>query len=157
MVVPNVHVTRLVTAQRNGTTVVTAVLVSQGGVEQAIQVPEDGVVIIALGTIESTRLALISFPHLSNANLIGQNMMAHLRSNLTIRIPRSALPAGLPTALASSALFVKGKFQHGPNDVGYFHLQITASGLDKPSTELGSRVVQEDSRGRSDRRIAPDE
>ena len=142
MVVPNVHVTRLVTAQRNGTTVVTAVLVSQGGVEQAIQVPEDGVVIIALGTIESTRLALISFPNLSNANLIGQNMMAHLRSNLTIRIPRSALPAGLPTALASSALFVKGKFQHGANDVGYFHLQITASGLDKPSTDSEAELFK---------------
>src|SRR4029453_15643645 len=99
-------------------------------------------VIIALGTIESTRLVLISFPNLPNANLIGQNMMAHLRSNLTIRIPRAALPGGLPTALASSALFVKGKFQHGPNDFGYFHLQITASGLDKPSTDSESELFK---------------
>ena len=72
--------------------------------------PDDGVVIIALGTIESTRLALISFPNLPNISLIGQNLIAHLRSNLTIRIPRAALPPGLPAALASSALFVKGKF-----------------------------------------------
>ena len=142
MVVPDVHVTRLVTAQRNGTTVVTAVLVKQFGVEQIDPVPEDGVVIIALGTIESTRLALISFPNLPNANLIGQNLMAHLRSNLTIRIPRSALPAGLPTALASSALFVKGKFQHAANDVGYFHLQITASGLDKPTTDSEAELFK---------------
>src|SRR5262249_46231582 len=88
MVVPDVHVTRLVTAQRGGATVVTAVLLKQFGVEQAVPVPDDGIVVIALGTIESTRLALISFPNLPNTNLIGQNLMAHLRSNLTIRIPR---------------------------------------------------------------------
>src|SRR5262245_14672970 len=142
MVVPDVHVTRLVTGQRNDQTVVTAVLLKKLGVEQSVPVPEDGVVIIALGTIESTRLTLTSFPNLPNTNLMGQNLMAHLRSNLTIRIPRSALPAGLPTALASSALFVKGKFQHAPNDFGYFHLQITASGLDKPSTDSESELFK---------------
>jgi hypothetical protein len=142
MVVPDVHVTRLVTAQRNGTTVVTAVLLKQFGVEQSVPVPEDGVVIIALGTIESTRLALISFPNLPNAQLIGQNLIAHLRSNLTIRIPRAALPANLPAALASSALFVKGKFQHAANDFGYFHLQITASGLDKPTTDSEAELFK---------------
>jgi len=142
MVVPDVHVTRLVTAQRGGTTVVTAVLLKQFGVEQAVPVPDDGIVIIALGTIESTRLALISFPNLPNTNLIGQNLMAHLRSNLTIRIPRSALPAGLPNALAASALFVKGKYQHAAKDFGYFHLQITASGLDKPTTDSEAELFK---------------
>jgi hypothetical protein len=142
MIVPDVHVTRLVTAQRNGTTVVTAVLLKQFGIEQSVPVPDDGVVIIALGTIESTRLALISFPNLPNAGLIGQNLMAHLRSNLTIRIPRSALPPGMPAALAASALFVKGKFQHAPNDFGYFHLQITASGLDKPTTDSEAELFK---------------
>jgi choline dehydrogenase-like flavoprotein len=142
MIVPDVHVTRLVTVQRNGTTVVTAVLLKQFGIEQSVPVPDDGVVIIALGTIESTRLALISFPNLPNTGLIGQNLMAHLRSNLTIRIPRSALPPGMPAALASSALFVKGKFQHAPNDFGYFHLQITASGLDKPTTDSEAELFK---------------
>jgi choline dehydrogenase-like flavoprotein len=142
MVVPDVHITRLVSAQRNGTTVVTAVLLKQFGVEQSVPVPDDGIVIVALGTIESTRLALISFPNLPNTALIGQNLMAHLRSNLTIRIPRSALPAGLPTALAASALFVKGKFQHAANDFGYFHLQITASGLDKPTTDSEAELFK---------------
>ena len=142
MVVPDAHVTRLVTAQRNGTTVVTAVLLKQFGNERTVPVPDDGVVIIALGTIESTRLALISFPNLPNTGLIGQNLMAHLRSNLTIRIPRSALPSGLPAALASSALFVKGKFQHAANDFGYFHLQITASGLDKPNTDSEAELFK---------------
>jgi len=142
MVVPDVHVTRLVTGQRNGATVVTAVLLKQFGVEQSVPVPEDGAVIIALGTIESTRLALISFPNLPNTALIGQNLIAHLRSNLTVRIPRASLPAGLPTALASSALFVKGKFEHAPNDFGYFHLQITASGLDKPTTDSEAELFK---------------
>jgi len=142
MVVPDVHVTRLVTAQRNGTTVVAGVLLKQFGNEQFVPVPDDGVVVIALGTIESTRLALTSFPDLSNVQLIGQNLIAHLRSNLTIRIPRSALPAGLPNALASSALFVKGKFKHAANDFGYFHLQITASGLDKPTTDSEAELFK---------------
>ncbi len=142
MIVTDVHVTRLVTAQRNGATVVTAVLLKQFGVEQSVPVPDDGVVIIALGTIESTRLALTSFPSVPNTNLIGQNLLAHLRSNLTIRIPRSALPPGLPAALESSALFVKGKFKHGPNDFGYFHLQITASGLDRPSTDSEAELFK---------------
>jgi hypothetical protein len=142
MIVPDVHVTRLVTTQRNGTTVVTAVLLKHFGIEQTVPVPEDGVVIIALGTIESTRLALISFPNLPNTNLIGQNLIAHLRSNLTIRIPRAALPPGLPAALASSALFVKGKFERAPGDFGYFHLQITASGLDKPTTDSEAELFK---------------
>lgn len=142
MIVPDVHVTRLVTGQRNGATVVTQVLLKQFGEEQSISVPEDGVVIVALGTIESSRLALTSFPNLPNTNLIGQNLMAHLRSNLTIRIPRSALPPGLSADLESSALFVKGQFEHGPNDFGYFHLQITASGLDKPSTDSEAELFK---------------
>jgi choline dehydrogenase-like flavoprotein len=142
MVVPDVHVTRLVTTQRNGTTVVSAVLLKQFGVEHSVPVPDDGIVVIALGTIESTRLALISFPNLPNTNLIGQNLMAHLRSNLTIRIPRSSLPADLPAALAASALFVKSRYQQAANDFSYFHLQITASGLDKPTTDSEAELFK---------------
>jgi len=142
MIVPDVHVTRLVTTQRNGTTFVTAVLLKQFGIEQAVPVPDDAVVIIALGTIESTRLALTSFPNLPNTNLIGQNLIAHLRSNLTIRIPRASLPPGLPAALATSALFVKGKADRAPGDFGFFHLQITASGLDKPTTDSEAELFK---------------
>jgi len=142
MIVPDAHVTRLVTTQRNGATAVTEVLVKQFGVEQSVPVPEDGVVIIALGTIESSRLALTSFPLLPTTPLMGQNLMAHLRSNLTIRIPRASLPAGLAAALQSSALFVKGKFQQAPNDFSYFHLQITASGLDKPTTDSEAELFK---------------
>ena len=82
-------------------------------------VPAGGVVVIALGTIESTRLALRSFPNTNG--LIGCNLMAHLRSNFTMRIPRRSL--GIPSdRLFASSLFVKGKSPHG-----HFHLQITAA------------------------------
>jgi choline dehydrogenase-like flavoprotein len=84
-----------------------------------LTVPANGAVVIALGTIESARLALRSFP---NANgLIGRNLMAHLRSNFTMRLPRRSLGVP-PDRLYASALFVKGKSPHG-----HCHLQITAS------------------------------
>src|SRR5439155_19374941 len=44
-----------------------------------------GRVFLALGTIENTRMVLNTVPE---KNLIGRNLMAHLRSNLTFRVPR---------------------------------------------------------------------
>ena len=60
-------------------------------------------------TVESARQAKVSFdrPH------IGTNLMAHLRSDYTIRIPRGSL--GIPAAtkdLQASALFLKGRHKH---------------------------------------------
>lgn len=87
-----------------------------------IPVLPTSIVILGLGTIESTRLALLSFP---NANgLMGKNMIGHLRSNTTFRFPRAAMGLPLPTDLEASALFVKGRT---PN--GHFHFQITACGV----------------------------
>ena len=93
-----------------------------------------GAVVIGLGTIESTRIALNTFQESLSwraAQRMGKNLMAHLRSNITIRVPVSALthlPAATSNALQASALFVKGKtvIEGVPH---YFHLQITASGL----------------------------
>jgi choline dehydrogenase-like flavoprotein len=124
MVVPNCHVIRLATQGGR----VTEVLTNQGSV------------IIALGTIESIRLALLSFQGIPNYNLIGKNLMAHLRSNYDIRVPREALqhlPVGVEE-LQASALFVKGRFARSDGSVGHFHQQITASGLgfiDDPNSE----------------------
>ena len=72
MIVPVAHVTHLVTAQKNGTIVVTQCCLNSLGVEQSPSVPERGVVIVALDTIQGSRLALISFPNLPNANLIAK-------------------------------------------------------------------------------------
>src|SRR5438128_1416881 len=94
-------------------------------------------VIIALGTIESALLALLSLQGEPNSHLVGRNLIAHLRSNLTIRIPREALATLDPNvkALQASALFVKGRHRHGDGTTGHFHLQITASGLGALGTD----------------------
>lgn len=132
MVVPKCHVNRLIPTQDgNGDCKIAAIETNLG----TITVPPDGKVIVALGTIESTRLVKASFENMLPTDVLGRmgkNFMAHLRSNLDIRIPRAAL-ASLPAAaktLQASALFVKGRHQYaGTNRFGHFHLQITASGL----------------------------
>src|SRR5262249_47436756 len=74
MIVPHCHVIRL----RTGGIRVTQVDTNFG----PIPVPPGGKVILAMATIESTRLALLSFQGTPGYNLIGQNLIAHLRSNL---------------------------------------------------------------------------
>jgi hypothetical protein len=127
MLVPNCRVIRLITDVAAGKAHITGVLTVQGFVPLAAH----GVVILALGTIENVRVALLSFGGISNYGLIGTNLMAHLRSNLTVRIPATAL-THLPSTekdLQQSALFVKGRhdFQGAGGGRGYFHQQITAS------------------------------
>ncbi|HEX7979736.1 MAG TPA: family 16 glycoside hydrolase [Gemmatimonadaceae bacterium] len=131
MVVPNAKVIRLERNVDGDGRRITRVVTNQG----VVDVPANGRVYLAAGTVESTRLALLSLP---NANgRIGRNLMAHLRSNLTIRIPRKSLEAidpSLPKELAVSAMFVKGLFRHGDGSQGHFHVQITASGVGKLET-----------------------
>ncbi len=107
-----------------------------------ISVRPNAIVIIALGTIESTRLALNSFGN--PRGLIGRNLMAHLRSNTTIRLPRGSFP-GLPDELQASALFLKGRTP----DNRHFHLQITACGvrgdISESELELNKKIPDIDS------------
>lgn len=126
MVAPHCNVSRLITQNSGGLLKVVGVETNQGSVPLA----DGGAVVIALGTIESTRLALNSFQGIQNYGLIGRNLMAHLRSNVDIRVPRDAIK-NLPAAireLQTSALFVKGRAKVNGKQ-RYFHLQITASGL----------------------------
>lgn len=74
-------------------------------------------VILAASAIESTRLALHSFP----SSLMGRNLMAHVRSDFTVRIRRSALPS-VPEHVQTAALLIRGA---APS--GRFHVQVTAS------------------------------
>jgi choline dehydrogenase-like flavoprotein len=142
MIVPRCHVIQLQTENVvvNGQMLknVHTVLTDQG----PISVPQGGVVIVALGTIESTRLALLSFSDVANANQLGRNLMAHLRSNVTIRIPRSSLPGNLPQELMASALFVKGRHRFADNSFGHFHLQITAAGLGNLGTDSEAELFK---------------
>ena len=140
MVVPGTHVQELITTtQPDGWVRVTGVRAEHRGQSFEIPLaanPEGGesVVVIALGTIESTRLALTTFQESLSwraAQRMGRNLMAHLRSNLNIRVRREALDVLTPADLKSlqvSALFVKGKATVRGTD-RYFHLQITATGL----------------------------
>ena len=140
MIVPNCHVQELITqTQPDNWVQVVGVRVWQNG--SSVDIPlapprgaRQSAVVIALGTIETTRLALTTFQQSlagRAAQRMGTNLIAHLRSNLTIRVPRAAIAANLPPtlipSLQCSALFVKGKAPNGRT----FHFQITAAGLGK--------------------------
>lgn len=148
MIVPFCHVSRLTTVREGVEWRVTGVETNQG----FIPLPPHGRVVISLGTIESTRLALNSFGdiHPDAVARIGRNLMVHLRSNLDIRLPRTAIPGltAAPGGLQASALFVKGRheFKDASNQVigvGHFHLQISASGGQRDvgsETELFKKI-----------------
>jgi len=89
------------------------------------------IVIIAGNTINSTRLALNSFPRPSqlapNGELMGRNLMSHVRGNFVWRVTRKALGiAATDDTLRTAALHVQGSTQtsQGP---GQFHFQFYAA------------------------------
>jgi choline dehydrogenase-like flavoprotein len=121
--VPNAHVTRIHTAGGAASSIDVVV----NGALQSLPVSANCAVILALGTIESTRLALVSFPTSPGnpaGELMGRNLMAHWRSNTFVRIKRTAFDPGntLPQAVQTGALLVRGSTPQGK-----FHLQVTAS------------------------------
>src|SRR3954469_18554405 len=130
MVLPDTHVLTLRTvATAAGGWRVTGIDTSRGPIDLA----PGGAVVIALGTIENARLALALFDAtgLPTLSLIGKNLIAHLRSNLVIRVPRSAISGLSPAVneLQTAALFLKGRATRSNGDlIGHFHLQISASG-----------------------------
>src|SRR5207248_11266338 len=140
--VPRCHVIRLNTINDSGGQRITEIVTERG----PIPVSPDTKVIIGLGTVESTRLALLSF---GSDGKIGTNLMAHLRSNIDIRVPRAALSTlpAVAKALEASALFVKGKHQFkkadgSPDGFGHFHFQITASGLDSKGSNSEAELLK---------------
>ena len=121
--VPNAHVTRIHTAGGAASSIDVVV----NGALQSLPVDAKCAVILALGTIESTRLALVSFPTSPGnpaGELMGRNLMAHWRSNTFVRIKRTGFDPGntLPQAVQTGALLVRGSTAQGE-----FHLQVTAS------------------------------
>src|SRR5262249_20812402 len=138
MVVPNCHVTRLQTTTTQGTAQVTAINTNQG----QILLPQRGVVVLAAGTIESTRPALESVGGIIGYDLIGANLISHMRSNYTFRLPRAVVPALAGRDLQASALFVKCRKSHADGSVSHFHLQITAAGLKGIGTNSEAELFQ---------------
>jgi choline dehydrogenase-like flavoprotein len=96
-------------------------------------------VVLAGNTINSTRLALNSFPRPpalnANGELMGRNLMFHSRSNFVWRVKRSALglPPPDPHIITTAALHITGSAPTTGSGVGQFHLQLYAApNMDAP-------------------------
>jgi hypothetical protein len=125
--VPLAHAIKLHAA--NGS--VHTVEVEVAGQRKYLPVAPPCAVILAASTIESTRLALHSFP----TALMGRNLVAHVRSDFTVRVRRSALPP-VPGHVQTAALLVRGTTASGR-----FHLQVTASTHVAGSDEMLFRMI----------------
>lgn len=134
--VPNTHVRRLACppvpkdGADPGSYRVHGIEVVSQGARRTIPVKPTCMVVLALRTIESTRLALESFPTAPgrrDQELVGRNLMAHLRFDLGFRLDRKKLSdrmkseLGHPLAerLQSASLHVQGYGDHGR-----FHYQV---------------------------------
>ncbi len=111
-----------------------------------LNLKSSAMVILAGNTINSTRLALNSFPRPAllnrNGELMGRNLMYHARSNFTWRIKRSALalPPPDPSRIKTAALHIAGSTPVGSGGVGRFHFQFYAApNMDVPMFPGASR------------------
>ncbi|MEV0905449.1 family 16 glycoside hydrolase [Streptomyces hokutonensis] len=106
---------------------VTGIDITTDGIGTSLPIPSACAVVLAAGTIENTRLALTSLgvgdttfgsPRLGN-------LTGHLRSNITVRIRRTALgiALGVPD-LETTAFLVRGAALGRR-----FHLQVSAAGV----------------------------
>jgi choline dehydrogenase-like flavoprotein len=85
------------------------------------------VVILAMGAIESARLALLSVGGVPNSRLMGVNLMVHLRKNVLFSAP---MPAGITVKdLELTALLVRCRTTSASGTPAHFHFQITASAM----------------------------
>ena len=125
--VPLAHVVKL----HAGGGAVHTVEVEAAGQRRFLPLAPGAAVVLAASAIESTRLALQSFP----TSLMGRNLMAHVRSDFTVRVRRTALPP-VPGHVQTAALLVRGLASSGR-----FHVQVTASTHQHGSDELLFRMI----------------
>lgn len=98
-----------------------------------LNLKSSAIVVLAGNTINSTRLALNSFPRPAplntNGELMGRNLMYHARSNFVWRVKRSALnlPAPDPANITTAALHITGSAPTTGNGAGQFHFQLYAA------------------------------
>jgi hypothetical protein len=110
---------------------VSGIEVEVAGRRERLSLSPDCALILATSSVETTRLALNSFP----TRLMGRNLMAHVRSDFTVRIRRSALP-DVPGHVQTAALLLRGLVPGGR-----FHIQITGSTSRAGSDELLYRMI----------------
>jgi choline dehydrogenase-like flavoprotein len=125
-VVPRTQVLRL---HRTGSAVTGLDLVSDGTPVTPMTIRPSCAVVLANGTIEATRIALDSLgvgDTTFGSPRVG-NLLAHLRSNITVRIKRTAmgLPAAPPPNLETTAFLVRGTGTSGRR----FQFQISAAAV----------------------------
>jgi hypothetical protein len=101
------------------------------GVRRSLGIGPNCAVILGASAIETTRLALHSFP----SPLMGRNLMAHVRSDFAVCVARSALP--LPEGpVQTAAMLIRGRVP-----TGRFHLQLTASTSPIGSDEVLFKMI----------------
>jgi hypothetical protein len=134
--VPNAEVLKLET--QNG--VVTQVVVAlknpvnsnQDNQIVRLNLQPQAAVILAGNTVNSTRLALNSFPRPAslapNRELMGRNLMAHVRGNFIWKVRRELLGVSedLENTLQTAALNIRGTTQTSQG-LGHFHFQFYAA------------------------------
>ncbi|PJJ05053.1 choline dehydrogenase-like flavoprotein [Streptomyces sp. 2333.5] len=81
---------------------------------------EDAAVVLAHGTVETTKVVLSSFPG-SRIPLAGRNLNGHVGTWFTCRVPRAAFPA-LPSSYQAAAFYLDGGTK-----TRQFHVDINAS------------------------------
>jgi GMC oxidoreductase len=120
---------RVVKLHTSGTLIrrIACIEVIVNGQKRFLKIKPECAVVLALGAIESTRIALESFPTTPNPKYekMGRNLTVHMRSNTTVQINRSAFESSgksLPDELQTAAFLVRGKTEDG-----HFHLQVTAA------------------------------
>jgi hypothetical protein len=114
---------------------VTSIDIASDGIRDPLRIPAGCAVVLANGTIEATRLALESLgvgdarfgtPRLGN-------LMAHLRSNIFVRIKRSTL--GLPAIAPPQDLETTAFLVRGASGGRRFHFQVVAAAVGTPNPE----------------------
>lgn len=153
MIVPNCHVKSLTTRPytlATGATVeeVSGIETSAGRLDLAAPVAGNPdrtpVVVLALGAIESARMAQVSAPDVPRSDLFGTNLMVHVRKNVGFTVP---VPPGLRLGDGEvSALLVRCRSEI---DVGddptpvHYHFQITASAVpESPGSQSEAFLFQ---------------
>jgi hypothetical protein len=139
--VPNSHVSRLAVASvaMDGATTagyrVTGIDLFTSGVRRFLPIKPTCTVVLALGCIESTRLALDSFPtaggRAGGDEIMGRNLMAHLRFDFPFQIERAKFARWVEQTTGKqlrSELQTASFHLQGDSDVGRFHFQVYATG-----------------------------
>lgn len=114
---------------------------------ETLELNPGGSVILAGHTIDSTRLALNSFPRPAalGSELMGRNLMYHVRSNHVWQVKRSALNLPTKVPLGNAAIHVPGLSRTLPelNRQGHFHFQFYASANVPPNSGSGPLYAEE--------------